>query len=189
MLRNAAWPDGIVRPATPDDLPALAGLCAAHAAFEQAGPVPGDLADRLEPALFRAPARVWCLVADCGGELLGYATYTLEFSTWLAAEYVHLDCLFVAERHRGGGWGRRLLDAVTAAATARGMTQVQWQTPDWNNDAIRFYDRTGAQSARKVRYLLPVPAVQEKNDLDGSVNSRNQLSPALRLGGGMGELE
>ncbi|NUK53169.1 GNAT family N-acetyltransferase [Streptomyces lunaelactis] len=179
MLRNAAWPDGIVRPATPDDLPALAGLCAAHAAFEQAGPVPGDLADRLEPALFRAPARVWCLVADGGGKLLGYATYTLEFSTWLAAEYVHLDCLFVAERHRGGGWGRRLLDAVTAAATARGMTQVQWQTPDWNSDAIRFYDRTGAQSARKVRYLLPVPSGQEKNDLDSSVNSRN-LSPTLR---------
>ncbi|WP_406278278.1 hypothetical protein OHT93_36785 [Streptomyces sp. NBC_00191] len=87
MLRNAAWPDGIVRPATPDDF--LPWLCCARL-------VPRSS----RQALFSAPARVWCLLADCGGELIGYATYNLEFSTWLAAEYVHLDCLFAAERRQ-----------------------------------------------------------------------------------------
>lgn len=147
-------PAGIVRPATVADLPALARMCAAHAAFERAEPVPADLATRLESTLFTTPPRAWCLVADCAGELIGYAACSLEFSTWQAADYAHLDCLFVTEPHRDEGWGRMLLDAVKSTAAALGVTQLQWQTPDWNADAIRFYNHAGAQASPKVRFSL-----------------------------------
>ncbi|MFD8754079.1 hypothetical protein ACFV0O_24315 [Kitasatospora sp. NPDC059577] len=40
-------------------------------------------------------------MADRDGELVGHATFAREFSTRQAAEFVHLDCLFVTERHRG----------------------------------------------------------------------------------------
>ncbi|MEU4117104.1 GNAT family N-acetyltransferase [Kitasatospora sp. NPDC028055] len=154
MLSATARPGGTIRPATPADLPALARLCAEHAAYERAEPVPADLAARLEPALFTAQPRACCLVVDHGGELTGYASYSREFSTWQAAEYVHLDCLFVAEAHRGEGWGRALLDAVREAAAELGAAQLQWQTPDWNTDAIRFYHRAGAVGRPKVRFSL-----------------------------------
>ncbi|MGA5821528.1 GNAT family N-acetyltransferase [Kitasatospora sp. NPDC094028] len=159
MLTDPARPGATIRPATPADLPAIAHLCAAHAAFERADPVPADLAARLEPALFSPHPQAWCLVLDRGGELTGYATFSREFSTWQAADYIHLDCLFVTEAHRGAGWGRALLDAVRHAATALGATHLQWQTPDWNTDAIRFYHRTGARSRPKVRFSLPTPPV------------------------------
>jgi GNAT superfamily N-acetyltransferase len=145
----------VIRAAVPADLPAVAELCAAHAAYEKAGPVPADLAVRLEPVLFATTPRAWCLVAERDGELIGYTTYSLEFSTWEATDYVHMDCLFIAEPHRGGGLGRRLLDTVRDAAGALGARQVQWQTPDWNADAIRFYDRAGASARSKMRYALP----------------------------------
>ncbi|WP_405666988.1 hypothetical protein OG379_34155 [Streptomyces sp. NBC_01166] len=67
MLNETARPDGVIRPATAADLPAIAHLCAAHAAFERAGPVPSDLATHLKPVLFSAHPRAWCLVADHGG--------------------------------------------------------------------------------------------------------------------------
>ncbi|MFJ8477696.1 GNAT family N-acetyltransferase [Kitasatospora sp. NPDC094011] len=155
---DTARPGGVIRPATAADLPAIARLCADHAAFERAAPVPADLAARLAPALFSARPRAWCLVVDRDGEpgeLIGYATYSREFSTWQATDHVHLDCLFVTEAHRGEGWGRALLDAVRDAATALGATQLQWQTPDWNTDAIRFYHRAGARARSKVRFSLP----------------------------------
>ncbi|MFJ4091625.1 GNAT family N-acetyltransferase [Kitasatospora sp. NPDC089913] len=149
-------PPAAVRPATVADLPAIARLCAAHAAFEKAGPVPADLASRLGPALFGPGPRARCLVVDRGGELVGYATWSREFATWQGAEYVHLDCLFVTEPHRGGGWGRALLEAVVEAAAAAGAAEVQWQTPDWNADAVRFYHRAGARGRPKVRFSLPL---------------------------------
>ncbi|MER8188280.1 GNAT family N-acetyltransferase [Kitasatospora sp. NPDC094015] len=145
----------VIRAATTTDLPAIARLCAAHAAFERADPVPDDLATRLEPLLFSADPRAWCLVVDHGGEVVGYATFSREFSTWRASEHAHLDCLFVTEAHRGHGWGRALLDAVREAAAAHGVTEVQWQTPEWNTDAIRFYRRAGARGRPKVRFFLP----------------------------------
>ncbi|MFD6946215.1 GNAT family N-acetyltransferase, partial [Streptomyces roseolus] len=108
VLTRVPTAGGVLRAPVPDDLPALAALCAAHALFERSGPLPDDLAIRLGPALFDEPARLWCLVAESDGRLVGYATYTRDFSTWSASEYVHLDCLFVGEPHRGAGWGRLL---------------------------------------------------------------------------------
>ncbi|MFH9299505.1 GNAT family N-acetyltransferase [Streptomyces sp. NPDC017520] len=156
MLTDTPRPVGTIRPAVPTDLPMVAELCAAHAAFERAEPVSADLAARLEATLFTANPRAWCFVADHEGELVGYVTCSLEFSTWQATDYLHLDCLFVTEAHREEGWGRRLLDAVTRTAEERDVTQVQWQTPDWNTDAIRFYSRAGAQASAKIRFSLPV---------------------------------
>ncbi|MDQ0994728.1 GNAT family N-acetyltransferase [Streptomyces sp. V3I7] len=156
MLTDTARLGGTVRPAILADLPTVARLCAAHAAFERAAPVPADLAARLESALFSTHPRAWCFVADLREELIGYATCSLEFSTWQAADYLHLDCLFITEPHRGEGWGRLLLDAVKRTAEAFGAAQVQWQTPDWNADAIRFYNRAGAQASPKVRFSLRV---------------------------------
>jgi GNAT superfamily N-acetyltransferase len=156
VLTASPGPGGVIRPAVPGDLPALAGLCDAHAAFERAGPVPADLAARLKPCLFAPRPRAWCLVADLGGELIGYAACSLEFSTWQAADFVQLDCLFITEAHRGKGWGSALLAAVRHAAAERGAAQVQWQTPAWNADAIGFYASAGAQSSPKIRFSLPV---------------------------------
>jgi hypothetical protein len=38
---------------------------------------------------------------------------------------------------------------------ACGDDEIQWQTPTWNTDARRFYERLGARPAEKIRYTLP----------------------------------
>ncbi|GAA3037247.1 GNAT family N-acetyltransferase [Kitasatospora albolonga] len=151
-----------VRRARPDDLPRIAELAAEHAAYERAAPPPADLADRLARLLFDAPSpRLRCFVADPGdgGAPIGYATCAPELSTWDGAEYLHLDCLFLRDGHRGHGLGARLMDAVVTEAHALGLAQVQWQTPPWNTDAIRFYDRLGGRATTKQRYSLPTTPV------------------------------
>ena len=35
-------------------------------------------------------------------------------------------------------------------------SHIQWQTPEFNKRAIKFYDRIGAQSKSKMRYFLDV---------------------------------
>ncbi|MGV9268208.1 N-acetyltransferase family protein [Kitasatospora sp. NPDC003701] len=146
-----------VRPARPEDLPRLALLAAEHAVYERAAPPPADLAARLAVLLFdTAVPRLRCFVADPGdGEPIGYASCAPELSTWDGAEYLHLDCLYLRDGHRGLGLGARLVDAVLTEARRLGLAHVQWQTPPWNTDAIRFYDRLGGRSTAKTRYVLP----------------------------------
>ncbi|WP_371496475.1 GNAT family N-acetyltransferase [Kitasatospora sp. NBC_00374] len=147
-----------VRPAVPADLPAVAVLAAEHAAYERAAPPADALAQLLVGELFeRAEPRLSCLVAELpGGALAGYATCTEEFSTWQGRPYLHLDCLYLRDEHRGLGLGARLIDAVLAEARARQLDEVQWNTPAWNEGAIRFYDRLGATRKEKQRYSLAV---------------------------------
>lgn len=143
----------VVRPAQSQDLEGILILCAEHAAFERASFCIEGARGRLGHFLFGEPPRAWCLVAEAGDALVGYATYALEFSTWRAAEYVHMDCLFVREGFRDAGLGGLLLRHVAEGAATLGCGIVEWQTPSWNGDAICFYDRAGAVKSEKMRYL------------------------------------
>ncbi|MFJ8111736.1 GNAT family N-acetyltransferase [Streptomyces sp. NPDC096132] len=148
----------VVRHAERADLPRVAELAARHAEYEKAAPPAPGLAERLAVLLFDTPApRLRCLVAELpGGEVVGYATCAPELSTWDGREYLHLDCLFLAPGHRGLGLGALLMNAVTEQARTLGLPEVQWQTPAWNQGAIRFYDRLGARGQDKRRFSLPV---------------------------------
>ncbi|MFI9587054.1 GNAT family N-acetyltransferase [Streptomyces sp. NPDC052236] len=149
-----------VRHARPGDLPRIVELAAEHAAYERAAPPAPDLAQRLAALLFEIPApRLRCLVAELpGGEVVGYATCTPELETWQGREYLHMDCLFLRSGNRGSGLGALFMEAVTAEARNLGLDEIQWQTPAWNDGAVRFYDRLGAHAKKKLRYSLTVPS-------------------------------
>ena len=145
-------PEVGIRPVGPGELRALLALMADHAAFER-GQASAQAA-QLSRALFQPPARLFVWVAGDGADLLGYAAASREFSAWQGGEYLHMDCLFVSAAARDRGLGARLAQAVIAFATAQGLAQVQWQTPAWNRDAVRFYERLGAVGTDKMRFSL-----------------------------------
>jgi L-amino acid N-acyltransferase YncA len=142
-----------IRRARPEDMDALIALCAEHAAYERADYQPAGKAQRLAAFLFADSPRVHCLVLeDRDGRLLGYATYTLEFSTWDAEHFFHVDCLYLrdAARNRGVGWlfGKRIAQEMVDL----GVPSMQFQTPPFNTPAIRIYEAMGASRKDKVRF-------------------------------------
>jgi len=140
--------------ARPHDLTELQLLIREHVRFERAAPIDGGLGARLESLLFSPPPRLHAIVAEDEDGLAGYATASLEVSTWQASEFLHLDCLYLRPGARGAGIGSRILDRVRALALELGVAEVQWQTPDWNDDAVRFYERQGAVYRDKKRFTL-----------------------------------
>jgi GNAT superfamily N-acetyltransferase len=147
-------PDDVaIRPARHDDLASIVELCVSHAAYERATLSADGLHDRLAPALFGDPPRVWCLVAQIDERVEAYATLTREYSTWRGAEYLHVDCVYVCPERRGRGIGRALMEAAALHAARVGTTHVEWQTPAWNESAIRFYEGLGGAPEAKVRFV------------------------------------
>lgn len=145
----------VVRRVERQDLMALVALCGEHALYERATlGTAADMLDGLARALFAPSPRLQAWVAEADGDLLGYATATVEFSTWRAREFLHMDCLFVREGRRGTGIGASLLATVIAAARRSGCAEIQWQTPDWNTHAARFYRGVGAIGKPKCRFFL-----------------------------------
>ena len=80
---------------------------------------------------------------DEGGRLIGMVHYLFHRSTWTEGDYCYLQDLFVVPEARGTGAGRRLIEAVYAAADEHGASQVYWLTQHFNATARKLYDRIG----------------------------------------------
>jgi GNAT superfamily N-acetyltransferase len=88
---------------------------------------------------------VFCLVAeDPAGEVVGFAVWFFNFSTWLGVHGVYLEDLFVRPEARGGGYGRALLTELARIAVRNGCGRLEWAVLDWNAPAQGFYRALGA---------------------------------------------
>ena len=138
------------------DLDKLLILCQQHADYEQAVYHPEGKKQQLQAALSSDNKQLNCLVVEAVGDIIGYATYTFDFSTWDAERFIYLDCLYLEEAYRSYGIGQALIEKVAATGKSANCINMQWQTPDFNERAIKFYKRIGGIGKNKVRFTLPL---------------------------------
>jgi GNAT superfamily N-acetyltransferase len=58
---------------------------------------------------------------------------------------LYLEDIVVREALRGNGIGKLLLEACVNECRAMGYKRLTWQVLDWNEPAIRFYERWNAE--------------------------------------------
>lgn len=86
------------------------------------------------------------LLAEKGGEAVGFALFFHNFSTFLGHRGLYLEDLYVRPEARGAGVGTALIRALARIATERGCGRLEWWCLDWNEPSIRFYRALGAES-------------------------------------------
>ncbi|MFS8900418.1 GNAT family N-acetyltransferase, partial [Synechococcus sp. H60.2] len=132
-------------PATPAVVPLLFSLILALAVYDpQIHQVTGT-ADQRQPHLVGPEAFASALLAEVGGQAVGFALYFRNFSTFLTRPGIYLEDLFVLPEFRGRGIGKALLARVAQEAVAKGYGRLEWMVLDWNQPAIEFYRRLGAK--------------------------------------------
>lgn len=137
--------DFVIRPATIADVPLILQLIRALAEYERA---PQDVVateTHLKKVLFGEKPSAEVLLAFAGREAVGFAVYFFNFSTWLGRPGLYLEDLFVRPETRGRGYGRALLERLAQIARERDCGRMEWAVLDWNEPAIQFYRKLGAQ--------------------------------------------
>ena len=86
--------------------------------------------------------------------MAGYATFTFDFSAWDAKSYLHLDCIYLDEQFRGFGISKEIMKRFIKIASGKDCVNLQWQTPVFNKQAIRFYRRIGGKAMDKKRFYI-----------------------------------
>jgi GNAT superfamily N-acetyltransferase len=75
---------------------------------------------------------------------VGFALFFPNYSTFLAKPGIYLEDLFVLPEHRKKGVGKALLIKLAQIALDRDCGRLEWNVLDWNERAINFYKRIGA---------------------------------------------
>ena len=143
-IDSAATLPFTVRAAELRDITAIVRLIRALAEFENLTHLLQVTPEKLRPHLFGEKPAAEAMVAESGGEVVAFALFFTNYSTFLALPGLYLEDLFVDPAQRGRGIGEALLTRLGQLAVERGYGRFEWCVLDWNEDAIRFYQRMGA---------------------------------------------
>ena len=134
-----------VRDATPADVEGIYGLIVELAEYERAPEQVTGTPELLREALFGPSVAAEAIVAETGGQMVGFALFHGTFSTWECRSGLWLEDLYVPPAHRRAGVGGLLLRRLAALALERGCARLEWNALDWNDPALRFYAKLGAK--------------------------------------------
>ncbi len=155
-----------IRPAHEGDVPVILRLIQGLAEYERLADQAVATEADLRATLFgpRPYAEVVLAEgADVGAgfsrpDVLGFALFFHNYSTFRGKPGIYLEDLFVIPEARGRGVGKALLLHVRDIAVDRGCGRMEWAVLSWNEPAIGFYRKLGAEPMedwRLCRITLP----------------------------------
>lgn len=136
----------VIRKGELDDIPQVHALVKELAAFErEPDAVINTAEDMKEDAFGDDPCFSFfvCHPADDQSKIIGMAIYFVSYSTWKGRS-LYLEDIIVNQGYRNQGIGSILLKQVIEEKKRLGLRKLHWQVLDWNEDAISFYKKFGA---------------------------------------------
>ena len=133
-----------IRPARPDDVERIYELIIELATYERSADKVESSAEDLRAALCAPEPALFGHVAVVGGQIVGFALWFVNYSTWSGKHGIYLEDLYVRPEMRGQGTGRALLATLASICLQRGYRRLEWWVLDWNTPAIGFYESLGA---------------------------------------------
>ena len=134
-----------IRPATPADIVHIQAMIVELAVFEKLEHLVAATEEKLHEGLFGTHPACEAIVGEADGEVVTFALFFHNFSTFLTRRGLYLEDLYVKQSHRGKGYGSRMLKHLARLAVERGCGRFEWSVLDWNTPAINFYKSMGAE--------------------------------------------
>lgn len=134
-----------IRPATVADVPTILSLIRELAEFERLLHEVTATEQSLQAELFGDDPGAAVVMAQAGAEIVGFALYFHNFSTFLSKRGIYLEDLYVRPKFRGHGYGEQLLRYLARICVDRAYGRLEWSVLDWNQRAIDFYRGLGAK--------------------------------------------
>ena len=134
-----------IRPAQPSDVAHIHAMITELAVFEKLEHMVVATEALLAEGLFGARPACEAIIGEENGEVVTFALFFHNFSTFLTKKGLYLEDLYVKQAYRGKGYGRQMLVALAQLAVERNCGRFEWSVLDWNEPAINFYKGMGAE--------------------------------------------
>jgi GNAT superfamily N-acetyltransferase len=134
-----------IRPATPADVAHIHAMIVELAVFEKLEHMVVATEALLHEGLFGVRPSCEAIIGEADGEVVTFALFFHNFSTFLTRKGLYLEDLYVRQAHRGQGYGSQMLAHLAKLAVERNCGRFEWSVLDWNEPAINFYKAMGAE--------------------------------------------
>lgn len=133
-----------VRNGTADDMKNVHALVMQLAIFEKAPEEVITDVETLQKDGYGERDNFRTLIAeDENKQVIGICLYYIAYSSW-KGRILFLDDIVVDEPYRSQGVGTLLMNALFNICKEEHIKQMRWQVLDWNEPAIKFYEKLGA---------------------------------------------
>ncbi len=136
--------DILIRKGTIDDIEEVFDLVLELARFEKEEHQVLNSVDRMKEEGFSANPAFEFFVAESAEKIVGMALYYFSYSTW-KGKSLYIDDLVVYPEYRRQGIGDQLMKKVLEIGKEENCGKVHWQVLDWNEPAINYYKKIGAE--------------------------------------------
>lgn len=127
-----------------DDLPQILTLIKELAEYEKAPNEVSITLSQLQQDGFGDRPLFEFLVAEVNDEIVGMTFFYYRYSTW-KGKFMYLEDFVVRMDLRGKGIGSQLFRTLMEISQAVNCVGMTWQVLDWNEPALNFYRKYGAQ--------------------------------------------
>ena len=134
-----------IRKIEQDDLGAVLGLMREFADYEKLEEFLEVTEERLATAMFTKDSFVEGLIAFNDDRAVGYAIFYPNFATFRGQRGFFLEDLFVSQKFRAAGLGKKFLTRIAQIGDERGFERIDLLVLSWNETAIKFYKGLGAK--------------------------------------------
>ncbi len=132
------------------------------AAFENLSDYCEVTEKHLFEAMFGANLCVEGLMAFETDEPVGYALFYETFSSFRGQRGLYLEDLYIKPEYRGQKIGEAFLAKLAQIAKSRNFVRIDFLVLDWNETAIKFYKKLGAEMNADERHFRFVGEAFEK---------------------------
>jgi len=155
-------PDFNIRAATINDAAVILALIKDLAEYEHLSHEVAATEEDIRQSLFGDRPVAQALIGEHEGMPISFALFFYNFSTFLGKPGIYLEDLYVQPEYRSNGFGRRMLAHIARLAKERNCGRFEWSVLDWNEPAIRTYDRLNATPMKEwILYRLTGEALNK----------------------------
>ncbi len=133
-----------IRAANTQDVPTIFKLIQDLAAFEKLSHEVTGNEMLLQEHLFGSRPLIEVILAEIDHQVVGFALFFYNYSTFLTKPGMYLEDLFVTAEYRGQGVGKALISHLAKLAVEKDCGRLEWSVLEWNVNAIAFYEKIGA---------------------------------------------
>lgn len=134
-----------IEEATEEDVPLILSFIRELAEYEKVLDKVSVIEEGLRATLFCPRPYAEAIIAYENAEPVAFAIYFFTYTSFAGLPSLYLEDIFVRPASRRLGVGRQLLAFLARRASQRSCGRMEWSVINWNEPAMGFYKKLGAE--------------------------------------------